>query len=122
MEAMDLGGLNWWAIIVAIVFNQVLGAAWYSSLAKPWMAEVGLTDEDMEAMKGAAGSVALADSAEGQSQFQGLMTSIPQPSKSLTFLVAIDALTERAMAAIWQPAWLIGWPTERRVAAIAANA
>ena len=52
MEAMDLGGLNWWAIIVAIVFNQVLGAAWYSTFAKPWMAEVGLTDEGMEAMKG----------------------------------------------------------------------
>ncbi|WP_419553208.1 DUF1761 domain-containing protein [Candidatus Poriferisodalis sp.] len=52
MEAMDLGSLNWWAIIVAIVFNQTLGAAWYSMLAKPWMAEVGLTDEDMEAMKG----------------------------------------------------------------------
>ena len=52
MEAMDLGSLNWWAVLVAIVFNQVLGAAWYSTLAKPWMAEVGLTDEDMEAMKG----------------------------------------------------------------------
>ncbi len=52
MDAMDLGSLNWWAIIVAIVFNQVLGAAWYSTLAKPWMAEVGLTDDDMEAMKG----------------------------------------------------------------------
>ena len=52
MDAMDLGSLNWWAIIVAIVFNQVLGAAWYSTLAKPWMAEVGLTGEDMEAMKG----------------------------------------------------------------------
>ena len=43
MDAMDLGSLNWWAIIVAIVFNQVLGAVWYSTLAKPWMAEVGLT-------------------------------------------------------------------------------
>ena len=52
MDAMDLGSLNWWAIIVAIVFNQVLGAAWYGTLAKPWMAEVGLTDDDMEAMKG----------------------------------------------------------------------
>ena len=37
---------------MAVVFNQVLGAAWYSGLAKPWMAEVGLTSDDMEAMKG----------------------------------------------------------------------
>ena len=52
MEGFDLGSLNYWAILVAVVFNQALGAAWYSALAKPWMAEVGLTGEDMEAMKG----------------------------------------------------------------------
>ena len=52
MEGFDLGSLNYWAILVAMVFNQALGAAWYSALAKPWMAEVGLTGEDMEAMKG----------------------------------------------------------------------
>ena len=49
---MDFGSLNYWAIIVAVIFNQMLGAAWYSTLAKPWMAEVGLTDDDMAAMKG----------------------------------------------------------------------
>ena len=52
MDNFDLGSLNYWAILVAVVFNQVLGAAWYSGLAKPWMAEVGLTADDMEAMKG----------------------------------------------------------------------
>lgn len=52
MDAMDLGALNWWAVIVGVLFNQVLGATWYGTLAKPWMAEVGLTDDDMEAMKG----------------------------------------------------------------------
>ena len=52
MDNFDLGSLNYWAILVAVVFNQVLGAAWYSGLAKPWMAEVGLTSDDMEAMKG----------------------------------------------------------------------
>ena len=52
MKGFDLGSLNYWAILVAVVFNQALGAAWYSALAKPWMAEVGLTGEDMEAMKG----------------------------------------------------------------------
>ena len=52
MDSFDLGSLNYWAILVAVVFNQALGAAWYSGLAKPWMAEVGLTADDMEAMKG----------------------------------------------------------------------
>ena len=52
MDSFDLGSLNYWAILVAVVFNQALGAAWYSALAKPWMAEVGLSIEDMEAMKG----------------------------------------------------------------------
>ena len=52
MDNLDLGSLNYWAILAAVVFNQVLGAAWYSGLAKPWMAEVGLTSDDMEAMKG----------------------------------------------------------------------
>ena len=52
MDSFDLGSLNYWAILVAVVFNQALGAAWYSTLAKPWMAEVGLSTDDMEAMKG----------------------------------------------------------------------
>ena len=52
MDNLDLGSLNYWAILVAVLFNQVLGAAWYTLLAKPWMADVGLTDDDMEAMKG----------------------------------------------------------------------
>ena len=52
MGNLDLADLNYWAILVAILFNQGLGAAWYSGLAKPWMAEVGLSIDDMEAMKG----------------------------------------------------------------------
>ena len=54
MSNIDLGSLNYLAIIVGIIFNQVLGAAWYGAWGKPWMAEVGLTQEDMEAMKGTA--------------------------------------------------------------------
>ena len=51
---IDLGSLNYLAIIVGIIINQALGAAWYSALGKPWMAGVGLTMEDLEAMKGTA--------------------------------------------------------------------
>ena len=56
MDNIDLGSLNYLAIIVGIIFNQVFGAAWYSAWSKPWMAEVGLTQEDMEAMKEQRGS------------------------------------------------------------------
>ena len=52
MDNIDFGDLNYLAILVAVVFNQVLGALWYSTLATPWMAETGLTNEDIEAMKG----------------------------------------------------------------------
>ena len=54
MDNIDLGSLNYLAIIVGIIINQALGAAWYSALGKPWMAGVGLTMEDFEAMKGTA--------------------------------------------------------------------
>ena len=54
MDNIDLGSLNYLAIIVGIIINQALGAAWYSALGKPWMAGVGLTMEDLEAMKGTA--------------------------------------------------------------------
>ena len=52
MDNIDFGDLNYLAIIVAVVFNQILGALWYSTLATPWMAETGMTQEDIEGMKG----------------------------------------------------------------------
>lgn len=52
MDNIDLGSLNYIAIIVAVIINQVAGAAWYMIFAKPWMAEVGMTEADQEAMKG----------------------------------------------------------------------
>ncbi len=52
MDNLDLGSLNYLAIIVSVIFNQVLGAAWYTLLANPWKREVGLSDADMEAMRG----------------------------------------------------------------------
>ena len=54
MDNIDIGSLNYLAIIAGVIINQALGAAWYSALGKPWMAGVGLTMEDLEAMKGTA--------------------------------------------------------------------
>ena len=52
MDSIDLGSLNYHAILVGVSINQVIGAAWYSGFGKPWMAEVGFTQEDVEALKG----------------------------------------------------------------------
>ena len=52
MDLIDLGRLNYLAIVAGVVINQVLGMAWYTLLGRHWMAETGLTPEDMEAMKG----------------------------------------------------------------------
>ncbi len=52
MDNIDFGDLNYLAVLVAVVFNQVLGAVWYGAWARPWMAETGITQEDIEAMKG----------------------------------------------------------------------
>ncbi len=52
MDYIDLGGLNYLAILVGVIINQVAGAAWYGLLGRPWMTEVGITQEDIAAMKG----------------------------------------------------------------------
>jgi hypothetical protein len=52
MDNIDLGSLNYLAIIAGIIINQAIGAAWYGAWGKPWMAEVGFTQEDLEGMKG----------------------------------------------------------------------
>ncbi len=48
MDNIDFGDLNYLAILVAVVFNQLLGALWYGTFAKPWMAETGMTQENIE--------------------------------------------------------------------------
>ncbi|WP_419924387.1 DUF1761 domain-containing protein [Candidatus Poriferisocius sp.] len=52
MDNIDFGDLNYLAILVAVVFNQLLGALWYGTFSKPWMAETGMTQENIEGMKG----------------------------------------------------------------------
>ncbi|MYB39770.1 DUF1761 domain-containing protein [Candidatus Saccharibacteria bacterium] len=52
MDVLDFNNLNYWAVVAAVVFNQLLGATWYAAFSRPWMAAVGLSKKDMEAMKG----------------------------------------------------------------------
>lgn len=46
---LELSDINYLAVVVAVLINMIGGAAWYGILAKPWMAEVGLTKEAIEA-------------------------------------------------------------------------
>ena len=60
--SIDLGDLNWLAVVVAAVAAYVLGAVYYMALAKPWMAAAKLTREQVEGSdnKTAYGLAALA--------------------------------------------------------------
>jgi hypothetical protein len=48
--------INYPAVVVAVVANMLAGALWYSPVlfAKPWMAAVGMTAEDMRHGRAAA--------------------------------------------------------------------
>jgi len=41
-------GINYLAVLAAAVAAWLAGAAWYTVLAKPWMAALGKTPEEME--------------------------------------------------------------------------
>lgn len=45
--------IHWWAVIVAVLINMVLGALWYSPVlfGKKWMKLVGLSETDAPEMK-----------------------------------------------------------------------
>src|SRR5260370_20924337 len=49
MEArMTFAGMNYWAVVMAAVAAWMLGALWYSLLAKPWMAAAGVSNAGMQ--------------------------------------------------------------------------
>ncbi len=46
---IELGMLNWWAILVATVLAFVLGGIWYGPVfGKAWMHALGKTEDDIE--------------------------------------------------------------------------
>lgn len=44
---MDFAGINYMAVVAAAVLSFLFGAAWYGVLAKPWMAALDRTAEDI---------------------------------------------------------------------------
>jgi len=48
---MTFAGINYLAVLIAAVAAWAAGAGWYTALAKPWMAALGKTPEEIEACK-----------------------------------------------------------------------
>ena len=46
---MVFGGINYLAIVIATLASFGFGAIYYMTLAKPWMAAIGRTQEEMKA-------------------------------------------------------------------------
>ena len=46
--AMAFAGINYLAILIAAVASWLAGAVWYMALAKPWMAAIGVTAEQIK--------------------------------------------------------------------------
>lgn len=45
----DLAGLNWWAVLVAVVAAFALAGLWYGPLfGKAWLAALGKSEEDFQ--------------------------------------------------------------------------
>lgn len=58
MDSIDLSSINYMAILIAIVANQIIGAMWYSVLfGKKWMAAVGINPEDVTKQEATRGMV-----------------------------------------------------------------
>lgn len=43
--------INWIGVIIATVISMAIGAAWYSALAKSWIAANGFTDEQIKSVE-----------------------------------------------------------------------
>jgi len=48
---MTFAGVNYLAVLISAVAAWIAGAAWYMALAKPWMAALGKTPEEIEECK-----------------------------------------------------------------------
>ena len=47
--SIDLGGINYLAVVAAVIVQFAGGAAWYGLLANPWLAAVGKSKEEVQA-------------------------------------------------------------------------
>jgi hypothetical protein len=54
---MAFAGINYLAVLVAAVASWLAGAVWYMALAKPWMAAIGITPEQIHERRKGPGAV-----------------------------------------------------------------
>ena len=45
---MEFAGINYIAVLAAVIASMITGAVWYGVFAKQWMAAVGLKEEDIK--------------------------------------------------------------------------
>ena len=81
---IDLGDINYLAVVAGIIINMALGALWYSPIlfANPWMAATGITKEYIDEHK--------------DLQYRGYGVSIVA---SIVFVLGLAALVEATGAA-----------------------
>jgi len=53
---MAFAGINYLAILIAAVASWLVGPVWYMALAKPWMAAIGMTPEQMHECRKGSGA------------------------------------------------------------------
>ena len=46
-----LENISWIGVVIAVVVSMAIGAAWYSALAKSWIAANGFTDEQIKSVE-----------------------------------------------------------------------
>jgi hypothetical protein len=51
---MAFAGINYLAVLVAAVAGFAFGAAYYTTMSKPWLAAIGMTKEQLAAKRSAA--------------------------------------------------------------------
>jgi hypothetical protein len=54
---MAFAGINYLAVLVAAIASWLAGAVWYMALAKPWMAAIGITPEQIHERRKGPGAV-----------------------------------------------------------------
>ena len=45
---MAFAGINYWAVVAAAVAGFLFGGVWYGVLARPWMAAIGKTQDEIK--------------------------------------------------------------------------
>jgi hypothetical protein len=54
---MAFAGINYLAVLLAAIASWLAGAVWYMALAKPWMAAIGITPEQIHERRKGPGAV-----------------------------------------------------------------